>query len=276
MHGLLLAVQRAAAADAATGAPTRAVDWAMGVGIGALALAGLVVWAGGGHPAGFATLNGLATALPATFWQGVTLLGDGAAAACVLLLVARRHPQWLWAAVIATVLATLYSRGLKALLDVPRPPAVLPEGTYALIGPAHRRSSFPSGHTLTAFLVAGLLAGYRPRWALPALALAALAGLSRVAVGVHWPLDVLGGAAGGLLAAWVGMHVARRRPWGTRPVPHLVLVAVATTGPLVLLFDDGGYPAGDWLRLPLAITALAAAAAGYLVPLARRRAPGGA
>ena len=151
-----------------------------------------------------------------------------------------------------------------------------PEGAYALIGPAHRRSSFPSGHTLTAFLVAGLLAGYRPRWAFPALALATLAGLSRVAVGVHWPLDVLGGAAGGLLAAWVGMHVARRRPWGTRPAPHLVLVAVATIGPLVLLFDDGGYPDGDWLRLPLAIAALAAAAAGYLVPLARRRAPRGA
>ena len=117
MHGLLLAVQRAAAADAATGAPTRAVDWAMGVGIGALALAGLVLWAGGGHQAGFATLNGLGTALPATFWQGVTLLGDGAAAACVLLLVARRHPQWLWAAVIATVGVT-YNDGTAGALVV--------------------------------------------------------------------------------------------------------------------------------------------------------------
>ena len=269
-HPFLAELRQAAAADAAQPGPARALDWGMGVGIGALALAGLIAWAGGGYHAGFSPVNALGTALPASLWQGLTLLGDGAAAAAVLLLVARRHPQWFWAAIIATVIATAYSRGLKQLLEMPRPPAVLAEGSYVLIGPGHKRVSFPSGHTLTAFLVAGLLAGYRPRWALPALALAALAGVSRVAVGVHWPLDVLGGAVGGLLAAWAGMHLARRWSWGIRPVPHLVLVGIAAIGPVLLLFDDGGYPGGDWLRLPLAVAALGAIAWGYVLPLLRR------
>jgi membrane-associated phospholipid phosphatase len=266
----LAELRRAAAADAAQAGPTRRVDWAMGIGIATLACAGLLVWATGGYHAGFGSLNAWGKALPAGLWQGATLLGDAAAAACVLLLLARRHPQWFWAAVIATLVAIVYSRGLKPLLGMPRPPAVLPEGSFVLIGPAHKRVSFPSGHTLTAFMLAGLVAGYRPRWALLALALASAAGLSRVAVGVHWPLDVVGGAVGGLLAAWAGMHAARRWRWGLQPGPHLALVAIAAIGPIWLLLDDAGYPQGDWLRLPLAVSGVGAVVVGYVIPVARR------
>jgi undecaprenyl-diphosphatase len=62
--------------------------------------------------------------------------------------------------------------------------------------------SFPSGHAATSFACAATLAPFAPRQAKPVLyALAAAIAYSRVYVGVHYPLDVLGGAALGLLVA---------------------------------------------------------------------------
>lgn len=64
-------------------------------------------------------------------------------------------------------------------------------------------NSFPSGHTCAAFA-----AGMSWLWALPgrwrwfALVLAVCMGLSRLYVGVHYPSDVLAGAAVGTLCAW--------------------------------------------------------------------------
>jgi undecaprenyl-diphosphatase len=61
--------------------------------------------------------------------------------------------------------------------------------------------SFPSGHATIAFACATVIAWQVPRLAFPAFALAAAIAWSRVYVGVHWPLDVLGGAALGVLVA---------------------------------------------------------------------------
>ena len=63
-------------------------------------------------------------------------------------------------------------------------------------------NSFPSGHATTSFACAATLAPFVPRHAVPILyLLAAAIAYSRVYVGVHYPLDVLGGAALGLLVA---------------------------------------------------------------------------
>ena len=79
--------------------------------------------------------------------------------------------------------------------------------------------SFPSGHaTMSAaiYLTLGaLIASTRARrreqaWVLGgAAAIAALVGASRVALGVHWPTDVLGGWAFGAAWAIVWLRVAR-------------------------------------------------------------------
>ena len=56
-----------------------------------------------------------------------------------------------------------------------------------------------------------------PRWRVPALAVAALVGFSRIYLGVHYMLDVLAGA---LLGAAIGFLVARaaqRLIAGVRP-----------------------------------------------------------
>jgi undecaprenyl-diphosphatase len=62
--------------------------------------------------------------------------------------------------------------------------------------------SFPSGHAATSFACAATLAPFAPTHGKPVLyLLAAGIAYSRVYVGVHYPLDVLGGAALGLLIA---------------------------------------------------------------------------
>jgi membrane-associated phospholipid phosphatase len=58
--------------------------------------------------------------------------------------------------------------------------------------------SFPSGHTATSFAFATGVGG-ELAWAGPPLyALAALVGYSRVHTGLHYPLDVIGGALAGV------------------------------------------------------------------------------
>lgn len=59
-------------------------------------------------------------------------------------------------------------------------------------------ASFPSEHTTAAFALAAGIAMYRLRYGLMLLALAALIAFARVYVGVHYPGDVLGGAAIGI------------------------------------------------------------------------------
>ena len=92
---------------------------------------------------------------------------------------------------------------LKELVGRSRPPEAI--GFDALVG-VPGSPSFPSGHAMTAFAVAGAVALLAPRLRWPVLTLAALIAFSRVYLGVHFWLDVLVGAllglAVGLALAW--------------------------------------------------------------------------
>lgn len=71
--------------------------------------------------------------------------------------------------------------------------------------------SFPSGHTQTAFGAATFLSCMYPAAAPFLLIAAALVGVSRVALGVHFPLDVLVGALTGAAFALAGYYLNRKR-----------------------------------------------------------------
>ena len=159
----------------------------------------------------FLALNALGPMTSDLLWANVTILGDAAVVLALGLAFWRRRPDLLWAFLWAALLATLWARGFKPLLDVPRPPALLGDAVH-VIGRAYRADSFPSGHATAAFTLAGvMMLGMKQRgWAWMALAIAAVAALSRCVVGVHWPLDVLGGAFGGWLAAAAAVVLGRK------------------------------------------------------------------
>lgn len=75
-------------------------------------------------------------------------------------------------------------------------------------------NSFPSDHTTVAAAAAMVAALAWPRWGWLAVLGAALIGLSRVFVGVHFPSDVAAGLAIGGAAAVAGWVTASRVPVG--------------------------------------------------------------
>ena len=101
--------------------------------------------------------------------------------------------------VIAVALADWSAAGLKVLFDRDRPPLRYAEPKPLMHVP--HDASFPSGHAATSFAAATMLSFAFPRLAPPLFVLAAAVAFSRIYVGVHYPLDVIGGAALGILIA---------------------------------------------------------------------------
>lgn len=144
-----------------------------------------------------------------------THLGDGGLVWIVLsvLLLCFRSTRKAGIASLAAMLLGLLCTNviLKHLIARPRPWLDV-AGLVALVDEPDP-NSFPSGHTCAAF--ASALAWWRTlprRWmAVLAVALAVLMGLSRLYVGVHYPTDVLAGAAVGTLCAWLAGRLLQLR-----------------------------------------------------------------
>jgi len=73
-------------------------------------------------------------------------------------------------------------------------------GIFAAAAPLDR-FSFPSGHTLHAFSMALVVSNGFPDLASPVMSFAAMIAASRPILGLHYPTDVLAGAAIGVLVA---------------------------------------------------------------------------
>ena len=89
---------------------------------------------------------------------------------------------------------------IKGLLNRERPFASH-AAVKALLPPLDRYS-FPSGHTLHAVIFTCMLWHYYPALLVVALPFALSVALSRVMLGLHYPTDVMAGAAVGALLAW--------------------------------------------------------------------------
>lgn len=135
----------------------------------------------------------------------------------------------------AEVVGIGLAEGLKDLTNRPRPYVVDP----TLRTPAGKEpdSSFPSGHTTVAFAGATVLAFDEPRLAPIGYAFAVLVGLSRIYEGVHYPTDVLAGAALGSLTAWgvvEGRDALQARGWLPAPSAAAPSPLSASAAPLSL------------------------------------------
>jgi membrane-associated phospholipid phosphatase len=142
-----------------------------------------------------------------------TTLGSGP----VTLFIVGGASLWLlrrrsWRAALLLMITVLAQRTLVELLKdwtgrarPPLDPRLLPHSL-----------AFPSGHSansMTAFLGIALLVAapaFRRYAAAAALTLAFMVGLSRIYLGVHWPSDVIGGWAFGLLAVLAALAIGER------------------------------------------------------------------
>jgi len=157
----------------------------------------------GGHP--------LATAIARAF----TFLGE----ALVLIALGIAFAVFLWAKGrgrygLVVIAVTLVGRGLVEAqkYGISR---LRPEDEVHLVPVS--TPSFPSGHSASSmivYLTLALVLASGTRWKWPAVAVALILsfciGLSRVMLGVHWPTDVIGGWAFGLLWVLLALPLAER------------------------------------------------------------------
>jgi undecaprenyl-diphosphatase len=117
------------------------------------------------------------------------------------LVLAAVYRRWgvLLLTVVAIALADWTATALKAIVDRPRPFVRDPEPKVLV--PRPHDASFPSGHAATSFAAATILSFAFPKAAPAFFILAAAVAYSRVYVGVHYPLDVIAGAALGAAVA---------------------------------------------------------------------------
>ncbi len=73
--------------------------------------------------------------------------------------------------------------------------------------------SIPSGHTSTMFAFATGIMFLFPKLRWPAFILAALVGLSRIIVGVHYPTDIFAGLLFGIIAAFAVRNICLAKGW---------------------------------------------------------------
>jgi membrane-associated phospholipid phosphatase len=155
----------------------------------------------------------------------------------VLILVLRKRWYGLLAVVLTVPGGMLFHHFIQIIVHRDRPfrhSEFLDLGGY----------SFPSGHTMSATLLYGLLAVFailvwkgwhwRILAILGALLAIALVGFSRIALGAHYLTDVLGAIAGGI--SWLLLCITivertRRRRLAARPDIAAAVGAIEPPGP---------------------------------------------
>jgi membrane-associated phospholipid phosphatase len=185
-----------------------------------IAVSGLAVLAGAGLVASngrvgaiersaFHAINGLPDWLYRPLWI-FQQLGNIVIALLIGLFVAAvlRRPKLAAAAVLAVGAKLWLEQVVKSVVERTRPGTSV--GDAILRGQVSANGlSFVSGHAVIAVAMATALSAVLPRrWRMVVWALVVLNGLTRIYVGAHNPLDIVGGAGlglliGGPLYAWL-------------------------------------------------------------------------
>jgi undecaprenyl-diphosphatase len=182
----------------------------------------------------FLTINGWAGKVPFIdeFFKGISNDYFTFILCCLVLV-------WLWFSTSdptrrrtqqKTALTALISVGMASIMMTiinghffrERPFNVLPAGSVNLLFYKPHDSSFPSNFAAVIFSIAIPVFLKNKTWGSFLLGVAILSSFGRVFMGVHYPLDVLGGAAIGFLGCTVALVIVRV----LRPLIALVINAL--------------------------------------------------
>lgn len=241
-----------------------------------LSLAALLVYLFDANLSLFHLFNGLSRYSGSWLWANITTFGDSLVIFSLALLLVERRPMLIWVLMFSGIVSMLLVHGLKEWALVMRPPGTLQPDELIVIGRALRAVSFPSGHTTAAFSMVALLVLQRSmamHWKLLLLVAATLVGISRMAVGVHWPFDVLAGALIGWSSVLFAYYVAPRFDWGVsdsgqRFFTVLLLFAAIT----LLFFHQSGYTQARWLEMGIGLACIVASFRNVRALFARKSA----
>jgi undecaprenyl-diphosphatase len=141
------------------------------------------------------------------FFSSISRMGDGGAwlvlgGAVLLVYGSKAVPFILQAVVIAAAGVTIYKL-LKHRLVRERP--YIANGNILCGTPPLDRYSFPSGHILHAACFTVLFGDFEPLLLIVAAPFAVLVAISRIVLGLHYPSDVVVGAAIGIALAFAGL-----------------------------------------------------------------------
>jgi len=139
-------------------------------------------------------------------WYGFVIYG-----AALLLLIWKGGRKGRTLALLVIVLVAfsdqLSSSVLKRIVARPRPcheiAGMVVVEQVRLVIPCGGGTSFPSSHAVNNFAVAAFLSFYYRRWRWAFYSFAGIVAFSRVYLGVHFPSDVVGGAAIGMACTYV-------------------------------------------------------------------------
>lgn len=211
-----------------------------------LLLAGFI-WLNDANQVLFLELNAVYNLLPAPVLGHLTALADVAVVIMLSALLLSR-PGLVVEILLAGLVTGLIVQGMKYGLANPRPAATLPIDAFELIGPALASSySFPSGHsaTIMVFIAPLVLAVQHHGLRAFLILLAVIIASGRIAVGAHWPLDVIFGV---LIAWWI---VLLLHPFSRRlqmDTPKRARLLRAGFIPLIIFagwFHDTSYDTGE-------------------------------
>ena len=143
--------------------------------------------------------------MPITWWGYITYIGDGMIAGCILAIVYRKNPHIALIGIIAVLISGIIVIILKELFSIPRPASIINQDQFFIFGDILLSRAFPSGHSSTAFSLFAVLIynhHYNNKGGL-FLLIALLIAFSRIAIGVHWPEDILSGSMIGIITAYL-------------------------------------------------------------------------